>query len=166
MRWPDGFRFPLICLPLILTHLLGVEEVGRRSLIHCFCIQLSKVASVDLFHCLWPLVPVKIGSIASGAGSRYQSLRYQEKSSLVDELVEISGYHRKTALRLSRQRLNAMGNWRLNQFSGRSYCNSAQPGPIDCWIWHEKQVVSSVDTAARALSRAVVDAQQCARSMA
>ena len=109
---------------------------------------------------------MKIGSNLSGFGSRYQSLRYQEKSSLVDELVEISGYHRKTSVRLSRQRWNAMGTWRLNQFSGRSCCKSAQPGPIDWWIWHEKQVVSSVAAAARAMSRAVVDAQQCARSMA
>ena len=153
-------------MPAIRSHLLSVEEVGVRSLTHCFCFQLSNISSVDLFLCFWPPAPVKIGSNASGAGSRYQSLRYQEKSSLVDELVEISGYHRKTAVRLSRQRWNAMGTWRLNQFSGRSCCKSAQPGPIDWWIWHEKQVVSSVDAAARALSRAVVDAQQCARSMA
>ena len=59
-----------------------------------------------------------------------------------------------------------MGTWRLNQLSGRSCCKSAQPRPIDCCIRHEKQMVSSVDAAASALSRAVVDAQQCARSMA
>ncbi|WP_432785222.1 hypothetical protein AAJV73_00730 [Cyanobium sp. BSA11S] len=35
--------------------------------------------------------------------SRYQSLGYREKGALVDELVELSGYHRKSVLRLLRQ---------------------------------------------------------------
>ncbi|MEX0587650.1 MAG: transposase family protein, partial [Cyanobium sp.] len=41
--------------------------------------------------------------LLEAARSRYQALSYQEKSALVDELVEISGYHRKSVLRLLRQ---------------------------------------------------------------
>ena len=41
--------------------------------------------------------------LLEAARSRYQSLSYQEKGALVDELVELSGYHRKSVLRLLRQ---------------------------------------------------------------
>lgn len=37
------------------------------------------------------------------ARSRYQLLSYQERGALVDVLVELSGYHRKSVLRLLRQ---------------------------------------------------------------
>lgn len=41
--------------------------------------------------------------LLDAARSRYQALSYQGKTELVDELVEISGYHRKSVLRLLRQ---------------------------------------------------------------
>ena len=41
--------------------------------------------------------------LLEAARSRYQLLSYQEKGALVDELVELSGYHRKSVLRLLRQ---------------------------------------------------------------
>ncbi|MEI7667018.1 MAG: hypothetical protein WCI65_13310 [Synechococcaceae cyanobacterium ELA263] len=41
--------------------------------------------------------------LLEAARSRYKSLSYQEKGALVDELVELSGYHRKSVLRLLRQ---------------------------------------------------------------
>ena len=41
--------------------------------------------------------------LLEAARSRYQSLSYQEKGALVDELVELSGYHRKSVLRLLHQ---------------------------------------------------------------
>ena len=37
------------------------------------------------------------------ARSRYPALSYQGKGALVDELVELSGFHRKSVLRLLRQ---------------------------------------------------------------
>lgn len=41
--------------------------------------------------------------LLEAARSRYQALSYQEKAALVDELVELSGYHSKSVLRLLRQ---------------------------------------------------------------
>lgn len=41
--------------------------------------------------------------LLEAARSRYPALSYQEKGALVDELVELSGLHRKTVLRLLRQ---------------------------------------------------------------
>ena len=41
--------------------------------------------------------------LLEAARSRYQLLSYQEKGALVDELVELSGYHRKSVLWLLRQ---------------------------------------------------------------
>lgn len=41
--------------------------------------------------------------LVDAARSRYQALGYREKGALVDELVELSGYHRKSVLRLLRQ---------------------------------------------------------------
>ena len=47
--------------------------------------------------------------LLEAARSRYQSLSYQEKGALVDELVELSGYHRKSVLRLLRQQPAVLG---------------------------------------------------------
>ena len=41
--------------------------------------------------------------LLEAARSRYPTLSYQEKGALVDELVELSGFHRKSVLRLLRQ---------------------------------------------------------------
>lgn len=41
--------------------------------------------------------------LLEAARSRYPALSYQEKGALVDELVELSGFHRKSVLRLLRQ---------------------------------------------------------------
>jgi len=41
--------------------------------------------------------------LLGAARSRYPTLSYQEKGALVDELVELSGFHRKSVLRLLRQ---------------------------------------------------------------
>jgi hypothetical protein len=41
--------------------------------------------------------------LLEAARSRYPTLSYQEKGALVDELVALSGYHRKSVLRLLRQ---------------------------------------------------------------
>ena len=41
--------------------------------------------------------------LLEAARSRYPTLSYQQKGALVDELVELSGFHRKSVLRLLRQ---------------------------------------------------------------
>ena len=41
--------------------------------------------------------------LLEAARSRYPSLSYQEKGALVDELVALSGFHRKSVLRLLHQ---------------------------------------------------------------
>lgn len=85
---------------------------------------MSKSRRVDsaaslLHHCCWlnsiePLAPPSLSSerrlqrqwcrqLQEGAISRYQSLSFREESALVDELLELSGYHRKSVLRLLSQ---------------------------------------------------------------
>ena len=41
--------------------------------------------------------------LLEAARSRYPALSYQEKGALVNELVDLSGFHRKSVLRLLRQ---------------------------------------------------------------
>ena len=47
--------------------------------------------------------PAVAASKDAAARSRYQALGHRAKGALVDELVELSGYHRKSVLRLLRQ---------------------------------------------------------------
>jgi len=64
--------------------------------------------------------------LLEAARSRYQSLSYQEKGDLVDELVELSGYHRKSVLRLLRQQPADPGGPQAP--SGADHDSAAAPG--------------------------------------